>query len=127
MRPVILAVVLFTPVLACAEPVRDVPYFISHPAEASATRQACRANAAYEHLPTCRNAERAATNDLASIHRQGARESASMLYSEDYWTRNPIARAGVLEQCRRNGPGDAMVLPYCKVASASALHDLARH
>lgn len=123
-----LAVIAFP--LAARAQTRDVPYFINHAAEGRATVQACRANAAYSKLPTCRNAERAASlSDLQQVielHRAGAQQAAAMPFDPAYWSRNPIARAGELEQCRRQAPGDEMALPYCKAAAASALRDIAR-
>jgi hypothetical protein len=130
MRKTILLAVVALPFAALAqEPARDVAYFIRHRAEATATVRVCRDNASYSRLPTCRNAERAmAMSDvqqLAELHRQGAREASNLLYDPAYWSANPMARAGELAQCRRGAPADQMMMPYCQAAAASALHDTA--
>jgi hypothetical protein len=116
------------PIAAKSEPVRDIPYFVHNPAEARATAQVCNSNAAYDRLPTCQNANRALhqidVNNLAAEYRAGAARGHALLYDPDYWSKNPMARAGVLAQCRRRAPEDQMMLPYCQAASLSALADL---
>lgn len=125
---IILAAALMLPIAAKAEVVRDLPYFMHNPAEARATAQVCNRDAAYDRLPTCQNAHRALhqidVNALAEEYRAGAARGRAMLYDPDYWSQNTMARAGVLAQCRRRAPEDAMVLPYCQAASLSALADL---
>jgi hypothetical protein len=129
-KSTLLAAIALPFAASAQEPTRDVAYFIRHRVEATATVKVCRDNASYGRLPTCRNAERAmAMSDvqqLAELHRQGAREASNMLYDPAYWSANPMARAGELEQCRRGAPADRMMMPYCQAAAASALHDSAR-
>jgi hypothetical protein len=84
MRRTIMLAALVLPLAAHAQPVRDVPYFINNPAEAKATVQACRNNAAYAKLPTCKNAERALSmsdvQQLVERYKAGAAEGQAMLY-----------------------------------------------
>jgi hypothetical protein len=106
---------------------RDVAYYMAHPAIQQQTLRLCHSNAAYMTLPDCANAESAGAGLMRRDY-LSANRSSNVLNLNDpaYWSSNPIAREGVLAQCRRHGPGDELAYPYCRVAAASKLNDLKR-
>jgi hypothetical protein len=125
-----LALALAVPAVAIAgtpDPVtpRDVAYYMAHPEVQQQTLRVCHSNAAYMALPDCANAESAGAGLMRRDY-QSAGRSSSVLNLKDpaYWSSNPIARDGVLAQCRRRGPGDELAYPYCQIAAASKLNDL---
>jgi len=89
---------------------------MAHPTIQQQTLRACHSNA--ESTGAC----------LMKHYYEQAVRSNNLLNLNDpaYWSVNPIAREGVLAQCRRRGPSDEMAYPYpyCGVASASKLNDL---
>jgi hypothetical protein len=107
---------------------RDVAWYMAHPDTLRQTLKVCQSNAAYMPLPDCANAESAGAGLMGRRYEQAARSNNSLnLRDPAYWSMNPIAREGVLAQCRRRAPGDELAFPYCSVAAASKLSDLRGH
>lgn len=108
------------------EPVtpRDVAWYMARPNVMRQTLTICHSNAAYGPTADCQNAERAADGLMARQHSVAAAKGVALYQDPAYWSANPINRGGVLAQCRRRGPGDELMFPYCKAAAASALNDL---
>jgi len=129
-RFLIYAALSFAPIAVIAEttdPVtpRDVAWYMSHPAVQQQTLRVCHSNAAYMPLPDCANAESAGAGLMRRDYERAVRSNNSLnLNDPAYWSSNPIAREGILAQCRRRGPGDELAYPYCRVASESKLNDL---
>lgn len=110
---------------------RDVPWYMAHPTVMQQTLNVCGSNAAYADTADCRNANSAGAGLLGQAYsnanrRALARNPALDIHSPAYWSANPIARDGLLIQCRRRGPGDDLAYPYCAVASQSKLGELGR-
>lgn len=105
------------------EPVtpRDVAYYMAHPDVMNATLRVCHSNAAYGPTPDCQNAERAGAGLLARTYARAGANSDAIYQDPAYWSANSANRDGVLAQCRRRGPGDELVFPYCKAAAESAM------
>ena len=123
MRLTLLATVVLLPGLAFAQQrqqvLHDIPWYSAHTAERNATLKFCHASADRVDMADCQNAEAAATG--AMVDGSAAQGLTAMLNSPAYWTANPIARAGELQQCAHpNVPGNQMALPYCNAARQSA-------
>lgn len=101
---------------------RTVAWYMAHPSVMQQTLRVCHSNAAYMPLPDCANAESAGAGLMKREYQQAS--NGLNLNDPAYWSTNPIAREGVLAQCRRRGPGDEMAYPYCRAAAASKLNDL---
>ena len=116
----IVAIMFFAgPVLANSQrgALHDVNWYIQHVEAQQQTLAFCHADAARQKAPDCANAESAA---VAIMGREYARHSnLSNMTDPDYWNNNRIARNGILAQCARRGPGDELVLPYCRAAALS--------
>jgi hypothetical protein len=134
MRMSVLALALMLPAAALAQPYsgdpmthpvtpRDIPWYMAHPSALQQTLHVCHSNAAYAVTADCQNAEGAGAGQLRQWYHQAVTNLPPSLDPKNsiYWDSRPIARAGVLAQCRRHGPGDEMVLPDCAAAAASAL------
>jgi hypothetical protein len=94
----------------------DIPWYVAHPAARGATLRLCHNDNSYAGMPDCANAENAAAGQVGSGSSIGRLKA--MLNDPNYWRQNPVARDGAMVQCRRRGPGDAMVLPYCAAIQA---------
>lgn len=103
---------------------RDVRWYMANPQAQQATLQVCHSNAAYMTAPDCANAEAAGAAIMGNQYRQHA--SSNSLYNPAYWSlpQNRMSRDGIIAQCVRNGPGDAMVRPFCHAAGLSQLNDI---
>ncbi len=91
----------------------DIPYFVAHPGERTATLQMCHNDYRYAVTLICENAEAAATRVWGAT---SGRENLNPLTTTRYWVENPIARKSVLAQCARRAPGDEMQFRWCGIA-----------
>jgi hypothetical protein len=105
---------------------RDIPWFMAHPGIQQQTLKVCHSNSAYTALPDCANAEAAGAGLMRQEYERSSSGSRSSLNlsSPTYWSTNPIAREGVLTQCKRRAPGDEMAMPWCAPAAASKFNEL---
>lgn len=108
---------------------RDVRWYMGHPTVMSQTLRVCGSNAAYADTPDCQNANSASAGIMGQVYAQANQRSMASnpaldIQNPAYWSANPIAREGILTQCRRRGPGDDLVAPYCGAAARSKLNSL---
>jgi len=124
MRKTIAVIALLLPIAAQADQEYSVPWLMARPQLLEQTLRLCHTDARYANTPTCSNAESAAAGRMAQDWQRQARSGSVSMYDPDYWTHNKVARAGVLLQCRRRGPNDWPVYPFCDAAVQSAMRDM---
>jgi hypothetical protein len=113
MRLLSTAALIALPLAANADPraQHEVPWYEAHYAARIATLKLCHRDETYGRLPDCANAERAADGVM-----YGKGDSHNFLNNPEYWSENPIARAGALTDCKA---GRGMMLPYCSAIQQS--------
>lgn len=127
MRALVFATLLAPSVVAAQSEPRNKAWYLVHPTTLDQTLRVCHSDARYSRTPDCINAEGAAAGRLAQQTAPRHDGGVTDPYSPAYWSSMPIARGGVMAQCRRRAPGDEMVFPFCAAAAQSAMQDAQRH